>query len=161
MTLTEETKQKIIEEAKKWEDTQYVGKSLEERQAMGQFFTPAELTIKMIEKFGDLDGDILDPTAGGGALLAACILAGADPKRVYANELDPDICEGVLRPRLEAMGVPSENIHVGDALNEDCLKLWSKDYEYKNGTIKIGGEVPVKFGFFYMGIDENKVKILK
>lgn len=160
MTLSEETKRKIIDEAKKWEDKQYAGKTTEERQALGQFFTPPELVIRMIEKFDDMNGDILDPTAGGGALLVGCILAGADPKKVYANELDPDICENVLRPRLEALGVPSENIHIGDALDEDCLKLWSKDYEYKNGTIKIGGEIPVKLGSFYLGLDENEVKIL-
>ncbi len=47
----------------------------------------------MIEKFEDLEGNILDPTAGSGNLIAGCILAGADPHQCYANELDPSIYE--------------------------------------------------------------------
>ena len=86
MTLSEEAKQKIKDEYKEWEEHQYAGKSKSERQEMGQFFTPPELTIQMIEKFEDLEGTILDPTCGCGGLLVACILAGADPKKIYGIE---------------------------------------------------------------------------
>lgn len=169
MTLSEETKRKIEEEYEsflrecneKFSNGLYGDNSDEERQEKGQFYTPPALTIRMIEKFDDLDDDILDPTAGSGALLAACIIAGADPKRVYANELDESICSNVLKPHLMKLGVPEENIHVGDALNELCLKLWSKDYEYKNGKVYIAGKLPSKFGNAIVGIDKTKVKVLR
>lgn len=166
MKLSKETKAAIFKE---FEDFQKSVASNKEgqygdgknRDALGQFYTPPELTIRMIEKFDNLDDDILDPTAGSGNLLAACIVAGADPKRIYANELDADICEKILRPRLNGLGVPDENIHVGDALNEDCLKIWSDGYEYKNGIVYVYGKKPSKFGKAYMGIDKSKVKVLK
>lgn len=171
MKLSEDVKQKIneeFEEFMKWcnerfSNGQYGNMSDEKRDELGAFYTPPELCIKMIEKFDNLDDDILDPTAGSGSLLAACIIAGADPKRVYANELDADICNDVLKPRLmkKQLGVPEMNIHVGDALNEDCLKLWSDEYEFKNGQVRIAGKMPGKLGSSYYGIDKSKVKILK
>ena len=45
----------------------------------------------MLEKFDNLDGNILDPTLGAGGLIAAAIIAGADPAKCYGIELDPDI----------------------------------------------------------------------
>lgn len=165
MTLSEETKRKIEEEFNDFiarVGDQYGNNSLEERAALGQFYTPPSLCISMLEKFDSLENDdVLDPTSGSGNLLCAAIIAGADPKRVYANELDSNICENVLRPRLEALGVPSENIHIGDALNEDCLKLWSKEYEFKDGKVFIAGKRPMKMGSMYCGIDRSKVKVLK
>lgn len=166
MKLSEETKAAIFKE---FEDFQKSVASNKEgqygdgknRDALGQFYTPPELTIRMIEKFDSLDDDILDPTAGSGNLLAACIVAGADPKRIYANELDADICEKILRPRLNGLGVPDENIHVGDALNEDCLKIWSKDYLYKDGKVTVCGKRPMWFGNNLVGIDKSKVKMLR
>ena len=62
MVLSEEIKQKITEEYKEWEEHQYAGKTKKERQDMGQFFTPPELTIQMIEKFEDMEGTTIDPT---------------------------------------------------------------------------------------------------
>ena len=91
MTLTDKQKQDIIAEFNQWKDKMYANKSLEERKDFGQFFTPPELTIKMIEKFDSLDDDILDPTCGAGGLLAATIMAGADPKRCYGIELDAEM----------------------------------------------------------------------
>lgn len=117
MTLTEEQKQRIREEYANFEAIQYAGKSKEERQKLGQFFTPSELTIRMIEKFTNLEGTILDPTCGAGGLLAAVILAGADPTKCYGIELDPEIAN-VAKERLGKLGVPSNNIKIGDALLE-------------------------------------------
>lgn len=116
MKITEENKQAIIDEFNNWTETMYAGKNKEERQKLGQFFTPPALTIKMIEKFDDItDKDILDPACGAGGLLVACILAGADPNRVYGIEIDENIL-AICRTRLEKYGVPAKNLKVGDAL---------------------------------------------
>ena len=117
MILTEEQKQAITNEYNQFVEVQYAGKTKKERQELGQFFTPSELTIRMIEKFTNLEGTILDPTCGAGGLLAAVILAGADPTKCYGIELDPEIAN-VAKERLGKLGVPSSNIKVGDALLE-------------------------------------------
>ena len=96
----------------------YANKTLAERQDIGAFFTPPELSIKMIEKFSDLSDSILDPTAG----------AGADPKKIYGNELDADILQ-VCIDRLEALGVPSDNLHQGNALDDEAYNF-GLDYVY-------------------------------
>ena len=89
---------------------------------MGQFFTPTSLTIRMIEKFDNLEGTILDPCLGSGNLLAACIIAGADPKKCYGIELDPDMLEEAKK-RLMPMGMPEENFKLGDALKEESYEF--------------------------------------
>lgn len=124
MKLSEEIKSKIKLEYDEWFESQYAGKSKEERQKLGQFFTPPELTIKMIEKFDSLDKnkDILDPACGAGGLLAAMIIAGANPKRVYGIEIDESIAE-VCRKRLSKFGVPENNIKIGNALNSDSYEF--------------------------------------
>lgn len=123
MQLSEEIKSKIKLEYDDWFESQYAGKSKEERQKLGQFFTPPELTIKMIEKFDSIkDKDILDPTCGAGGLLVAMIIAGANPARIFGIELDPVIAE-VCRKRLSKFGVPEKNIKVGNALNSDSYEF--------------------------------------
>lgn len=141
MTLSKEVKTQIISEFNSWIEHQYAGKSLKERQEFGQFFTPPELTIQMIEKFDNLNGTILDPTCGCGGLLAACILAGADPTKVYGIELDPDILK-ICRERLGKLGVPEHNIHLGNALNDDCYDHFDESYSYdvKNDRVLINGK---------------------
>ena len=122
MKLTKKQKNAIKSEFKQWTETQYAGKDKKERQKLGQFFTPQALTIKMIEKFDSLkDKDILDPTVGAGGLLAACILAGADPKRCYGIELDPEVLE-IARKRLGKLGVPSSNLILGNALDPESYE---------------------------------------
>ena len=143
MLLTDKQKQDIIEEFNQWKDKMYANKTLTERQDYGQFFTPPELTIQMLEKFENLEGKILDPSLGAGNLLAAAIKAGADPKNIYGIELDSEILK-IAADRLSALGVPSENIHLGNALNEDCYDF-SKDYSFKpdegeNGIVYINGK---------------------
>ena len=135
MKLTEETKNKITEEYNLWVDKQYRNNTKEQRDELGQFFTPPELTIKMIESYNcdSLWGKtILDPTIGAGGLIAACIIAGADPKLCYGNEFDEDILKG-CKERLCAMGVPEENLHLGDANNPESITLdsFTKDYKVK------------------------------
>ena len=66
MILTEEQKQAITNEYNKFVEVQYAGKTKKERQELGAFFTPPQLTIRMIEKFTNLEGTILDPTCGAG-----------------------------------------------------------------------------------------------
>ena len=71
----------------------------------------------MLEKFDSLEGkDILDPALGAGGLIAAAIIAGADPKRCYGIEIDEEVlC--VARIRLAKLGVPPRNLILGDALD--------------------------------------------
>ena len=127
MKLDIETKEKIQAEYDAWQAEQYAGKDKKERQKLGQFFTPPALTVKMIEKFDSVkDKDILDPTVGAGGLLAACILAGADPKRIYGIELDPEVLE-IARKRLGKLGVPSSNLILGDALDPKSYDRWPDD----------------------------------
>lgn len=124
MVVTEKSRKKIEEEYSSWEAVQYSGKDKKERQKLGQFFTPPALSIKMLEKFDSVaDKDILDPTVGAGGLLAAAILAGADPSRCYGIELDETTLK-FARKRLARLGVPPGNLVLGDALDP-------KSYEEK------------------------------
>lgn len=117
MTLSEEIKKAIEEEYSQWEAKMYAGMSKKDKQARGAFFTPPPLTIKMLEKFESVkDKDILDPTSGAGGLLAACIIAGADPYRIYGIELDKNVLR-VSRLRLIKLGVPPWHLKQGDALD--------------------------------------------
>lgn len=134
MQLNDNQKEAIINEYNQWKDKMYANKTLAERQDFGQFFTPPELTVKMLEKFEDLEGSVLDPTCGAGGLLAAAIMAGADPKLVYGIELDPEILE-IARSRLEVLGVPKVNLHQGNALYEECYNF-SEDYDYEKAVAK-------------------------
>ena len=123
MILSNKVKENIKNEYETWFNEQYGNKSLEERRKLGAFFTPPELTIKMIEKFETLENKtILDPTCGTGNLLAACVIAGANPTLVYGNEYDPTFVQ-LCKKRLSKLGVPEDNIHEGDALNPEALKL--------------------------------------
>ena len=151
MIVSDTLKSQIESEFNSWIEHQYAGKSLKERQEFGQFFTPPELTIQMLEKFDNLNGTILDPTCGCGGLLAACILAGADPKKCYGIELDPDILE-ICRERLSHLGVPKYNLHLGNALNDDCYDHFDESYSYdvKNDKVLINGKAPKQiFDFGY------------
>lgn len=122
MMLSDDIKAKIQAEYNSWKDKLWVGKIKEERQRLGQFATPPPLTIKMLEKFESLDGTVLDPCLGAGNLIAAAVIAGADPSRCYGIELDPVVLE-VAKRRLARLGVPPQNLRQGDALDP-------KSYEF-------------------------------
>ena len=71
----------------------------------------------MLEKFESLeDKDILDPCLGAGNLIAAAVIAGADPSKCYGIELDPSVLE-LAKRRLAKLGVPEQNLRQGDALD--------------------------------------------
>ena len=138
MTLTEEIKNKIVEEYESFKEHMYAGKSLEQRKALDQFFTPPSLTIQMIEKF-DCDTlagkNILDPTSGSGNLLVACLIAGADPDKLYGNDYDNDmviLCRKRLKDvcnRMNKIGFKDYQIHRGNALQKFCLNYFEEDYD--------------------------------
>lgn len=117
MQLSDDIKARIQAEYDEWADKQYCERSKKERQKLGQFFTPPPLTIKMLEKFESIENkNILDPTLGAGGLIAAAVIAGADPSRCYGIELDQAILE-IAKQRLAKLGVPSQNLRQGDALD--------------------------------------------
>lgn len=134
MQLSDDIKSKIQAEYDSWKDKLWAGKTKEERQKLGQFATPPQLTIKMLEKFDSLEGkDILDPALGAGGLIAAAVIAGADPKRCYGIEIDP-VVHKVAQLRLSKLGVPPCNIVQGDALDpksyEETLQPFAGDESY-------------------------------
>jgi SAM-dependent methyltransferase len=144
MKLTQKIKQEIEREFKEFCDKMYAGKTIEERQELDQFFTPPVVTIQVLESLTNsrkdlVNMDILDPTCGSGNLLMACIIAGANPKRVFGNEFDPDI-EQVCFDRLntyskEHFGVELDRwqIHRGDALYPElCLARDKFGPDYNN-----------------------------
>lgn len=117
MKLSEKNKHDIDTEFNNWVEQQYAKRTFGDRQKISQFFTPPEITFTLLEKFESVeDKDILDPASGCGGLLAACVIAGADPKRVYGVEIDPDIVK-ISKERLAALGVPPENIQLANALS--------------------------------------------
>lgn len=122
MTLSEDVKKRIYEDYENCKDTMYGTLTEKQRKELGAFYTPPALVIKMIEKFENLNDDILDPCCGAGLLLSGVIIAGADPKKVYGIELNEGQAE-LCRDRLEKYGVPRENIITGDCLDH---KTWEK-----------------------------------
>lgn len=142
MILSEETKQMIhkILDSEEFKVTLYDGLDMPKRMELGQFYTPADICIQMIERFrcDTLAGEeILDPTCGSGNLLIACLIAGADSDKLFGNEYDP-IAVGLCRKRLnracEILGKPLINdwqIHRGDALIPVCLRTFGPEYKQK------------------------------
>lgn len=117
MTLSDDIKVEIQAEYDSWKDKLWAGKDKAARAKLGQFATPPPLTIKMLEKFDSIeDKDILDPCLGAGNLIAAAIIAGADPKKCYGIELDLEVLQ-VAKRRLACLGVPPCNLVHGDALD--------------------------------------------
>ena len=122
MKLSEETKNRIQAEYDAWKEIQYTGKNKKERQKFGQFFTPPQLTIRMLEKFDSIEGNVLDPCLGAGGLIAAAVIAGADPSKCYGIELDPSVLE-LAKTRLAKLGVPEKNLKQGDALDPKSYEI--------------------------------------
>ena len=126
--------QSINEEYEQFVEKQYAGKTFEERQELGQFFTPPELTVKLLEKL-DIKEDetLLDPCLGAGGLIAAAIVSGkVKPENCYGIELDQKILD-IAKERLGRLGVPEKNLRWGNALNPDCYENWDKASLRKEG----------------------------
>ena len=153
MTIVDSIKAKIQAEYDSWRDKLWAGKTKEERQKLGQFATPPQLTIKMLEKFDSLEGNILDPCLGAGNLIAAAIIAGADPNRIYGIELDPTVLK-VCRRRLLKYGVPPWHLKEGNALDPTS-------YEFeKNEQIETFAVVDKQNDGILLSIVNNK-KLVK
>ena len=123
MKLSDDIKNKIQAEYDDWAEIQYAGKEKKERQKLAQFFTPPVLTIRMLEKFDTLENkSVLDPSLGAGGLIAAAIIAGANPTKCYGIELDPAVLE-VAKRRLGKLGVTPQNLKQGDALDPNSYEF--------------------------------------
>lgn len=166
MILSDDIKKAIEEEYNSWMDCQYNGKDKKERQKMSQFFTPPPLTIKMLEKFESITNkSILDPTAGAGGLIAASIIAGANPKLCYGIELDNEILT-ICKKRLAKLGVPPCNLIQGDALdstNYDKFVECDFDtfvivYKTTDNNVEIGIYTP-KHKYKVVHLSKDKAKI--
>lgn len=92
----------------------------------------------MIEKFDSdsLSGKtILDPTSGSGNLLVACLIAGADPDKIFGNEYDEDmviLCRNRIKnvcKKLGKSGFKDYQVHVGNSFQKLCLTDFSENYE--------------------------------
>lgn len=135
MKLSKETKALIRKEYEEFKESMYANKSLKERQELSQFFTPPEISIRLIEELSDLSGNILDPTSGSGNLLAAALIAGASSDKVFGNEYDPrmvNACRERLNKVCDMLGKPHIHdwqIHQGNALIPDCLTEFGPEYD--------------------------------
>ena len=135
MRLSKEVKALIIKEYEEFKESMYADKSLEERQELDQFFTPPEVSIKLIEELSDLSGNVLDPTSGSGNLLAAALIAGADSDKIFGNEYDATmvkLCRERLNKVCDMLGKPyiqDWQIHQGNALQARCLIEFGEEYD--------------------------------
>ena len=149
MKLSEEIKLEIKKEFEEFKHKMYDGKTLEERKKLDQFFTPPQVSIPLLENLETVkDIDILDPTSGSGNLLAAALIAGADPTKIFGNDYDATmvkLCRERIRTipdRLEEIDKEFANslkaklkdfndwqIHQGNALIPDCLTEFGPEYD--------------------------------
>ena len=135
MKLSNETKQLIRKEYEEFKESMYAGKSLKERQELDQFFTPPEISIRLIEELSDLSGNVLDPTSGSGNLLAAALIAGADSDKIFGNDYDEamvKLCRERLNKVCDILGKPhikDWQIHQGNALHRFAVTYFGEDYE--------------------------------
>jgi SAM-dependent methyltransferase len=143
MKLGPEVKDLIRKEYEEFKESMYANKSLAERQELDQFFTPPEISIRLIEELSDLSGNVLDPTSGSGNLLAAALIAGADSDKVFGNDYDYTmvvLCRDRLNRVCKRLGKPlikDWQIHQGNALHKFALTYFGDDYEdYYFGNIK-------------------------
>ena len=140
MKLSDEIKQDIIDEYNEFVEEQYGKNDKKKRQELGQFFTPPELTIQMIEMFDceDLsEKKILDPSCGAGGLLVACILAGAKITNCCGNEYDEnirDICRKRIRRLIDKLYAENPNdyrILIEDCITHEIKVIGEKAIQYK------------------------------
>jgi hypothetical protein len=74
------------------------GSVVDKKRTLGQFYTPAELADRLVAAAGIGSGDaVLEPSAGGGALIDAVLRLGHDLQDVLAVELDPTTADELRR----------------------------------------------------------------
>jgi len=153
MKLTEQVKTLIEYEYNTFKDYMYANSPKETRDKLGQFFTPASLTILLLECYNTVsftDKTMIDPTSGSGNLLSAAIIAGVSPDKIFGNEYDPVMVKACrerirtiperlasldpafaaeLSKKLESF--KDWQIHRGDATDGFCLKYFGPDYKQK------------------------------
>lgn len=149
MKLTDKIINLINIEYDAFKDYMYANSPKDIRDNLGQFFTPSNITIEMLELYDNLSvAKILDPCSGSGNLLAAAIIAGADPTKIFGNDYDvrmikacreriktiPDRLEAVdkdfadeLREKLKSFN--DWQIHRGNALQARCLIEFGEEYD--------------------------------
>ena len=112
----------------------------DKRKVLGSFYTPDSLADKMVSKFESLDGNFVDFTAGDGSLLRALNRAGVDWSRLYANELDKESYENLLKMNPD---LPRDHVLNMDALDDECHK---KMLEICNGQYQVILNPPFSLG---------------
>ena len=118
----------------------------DKRKSLGSFYTPDSLADKMVSKFETLDGNFVDFTAGDGSLLRALNRAGVDWSRLYANELDKESYENLLKMNPD---LPRSHVLNMDALDDEChkkmLEITNGQYQViLNPPFHIGGKIVAK-----------------
>lgn len=138
MYIKPEIKQLIIDEYESFKNKMYAESPEEIRTKLGQFFTPADVSLQMLEllETDSLSGrEIIDPTSGSGNLLAAALIAGADSDKVFGNEYDQrmvNACKERLNKVCDMLGKPhiqDWQIHQGNALQARCLIEFGEEYD--------------------------------
>lgn len=114
MKLSEKSKEEISKEFSFFKEKQYNNKSKEERKKLNQFFTPPEVSIKMIEQFNDLTGTVFDPGCGSSNLLMAFAIA----KKIELNENSEQISKEIF----------------GSDIDEKMVELSKKRFETAFGV---------------------------
>lgn len=168
MKLSKETKALIRKEYEEFKELMYAGKSLKERQELDQFFTPPEISIRLIEELSDLSGNVLDPTSGSGNLLAAALIAGADSDKVFGNDYDYTmvvLCRDRLNRVCDMIGKPrikDWQIHKGDATDSFCLTYFGPDYKQKLENHYLDSNTgPYAFSLFGAELTEEQEEFLR
>ena len=138
MYIKPDIKQLIIEEYESFKNKMYAESPEEIRTKLGQFFTPADVSLQMLELLETdslSDREIIDPTSGSGNLLAAALIAGADSDKVFGNEYDQrmvNACKERLNKVCDMLGKPriqEWQIHQGNALQARCLIEFGEEYD--------------------------------
>lgn len=149
MKLSKEIKTKIKDILSRPEfiKTLYKGLTKERRDELGQFYTPADVCITMIEMYeieDFSDCTVLDPCCGSGNLLIAMLIAGVPSKNLRGNEYDKTIIPTCRKRINDAIDILNEEcflglqnrpyiddwqIHNGNALHKFALTYFAPDYE--------------------------------
>lgn len=173
MKLSKEIKKEIKRESEEYLNEiksgtdQYGGLTKEERDKLGQFFTPPELCISMLEMYDCTLEEfatktILDPTCGSGNLIMAALIAGMSinkdyPENVFGNELSLkplELCRKRFTHYCETHGLEAYDkdfwryhLHLGNALNPDCLNkdFFVESYRYDPVKDKVTTDIKKKF----------------